>query len=108
MVVTRAKAPGTPPLTGGPLTSVKRGLSRSLTDGPPRRSGHFEARTAQIPKLTAQALVRSGFAAVIRVEVWVSSPEPAVGVFTPAGTCPGRFQRYFVIGYSDPGQNRLP
>ena len=41
----------------------------------------------------------------MRVEVWVSSPEPAVGVFTPAGTCPGRLRRHFVIGYADPGQN---
>ena len=29
-------------------------------------------------------------AASMRVEVWVSSPEPAVGVFTTAGTCQGR------------------
>jgi len=35
----------------------------------------------------------------------VASPEPAVGVFTPAGTCPGRLRRHFVIGYADPGQN---
>ncbi len=39
------------------------------------------------------------------VERWVASPEPAVGVFTPAGTCPGRLWRHFVIGYADPGQN---
>jgi hypothetical protein len=32
-------------------------------------------------------------------------PEPSVGVCTPAGTCPGRFQRHCVIGYADPGQN---
>ena len=25
----------------------------------------------------------------LRVEVWVSAPEPAVGVFTTAGTCQG-------------------
>jgi hypothetical protein len=36
---------------------------------------------------------------------WVSSPEPAVGVSTPAGTCPGRLRRHRVIGYADPGQN---
>ena len=35
----------------------------------------------------------------------VSSPEPAVGVFTSAGTRQGRFQRHFVIGYADPCQN---
>jgi hypothetical protein len=39
------------------------------------------------------------------VEVQVSSPEPAVGVFTPAGTCSGRLRRHYVIGYADPGQN---
>jgi len=27
-----------------------------------------------------------------RVEAWVASPEPAVGVFTPAGTCQGSAQ----------------
>jgi hypothetical protein len=35
----------------GPFTSVKGGLSRSLTDSSPRRSGHVGARMAQIPKL---------------------------------------------------------
>jgi hypothetical protein len=35
----------------------------------------------------------------------VASPEPAVGVFTPAGTCPGRLRRHCVIGCADPGQN---
>jgi hypothetical protein len=38
----------------------------------------------------------------MRVEVWVSSPEPAVGVFTAAGTCQGRLRRHFVIGYAAP------
>ena len=33
----------------------------------------------------------------MRVEVWVSSPEPAAGVFTTAGTCQGRLRRHFVI-----------
>jgi hypothetical protein len=28
----------------------------------------------------------------MRVEVWVSSHEPAVGVFTTAGTCQGRLR----------------
>ena len=35
----------------------------------------------------------------------MASPEPAVGVFTPAGTCPGRLRRHGVIGCADPGQN---
>jgi hypothetical protein len=33
----------------------------------------------------------------MRVEVWVASSEPAVGVFTTAGTCQGRLRRHFVI-----------
>ena len=31
-------------------------------------------------------------------EVRVASPEPAVGVFTTAGTCQGRLRRHCVIG----------
>ena len=38
----------------------------------------------------------------MRVEVWMASPEPAVGVFTPAGTCQGRLWRHFVIGCAAP------
>jgi len=42
----------------------------------------------------------------MREEVWVASPEPAVGVFTTAGTCQGRLWRSlrddFVIGYAAP------
>ena len=39
----------------------------------------------------------------MRVEVRVSSPEPAIGVFTTAGTCQGRLQRrHYVIGYAAP------
>jgi hypothetical protein len=30
----------------------------------------------------------------MRAEVWVSLPEPAVGVFTTAGTCQGRLRRH--------------
>jgi hypothetical protein len=33
----------------------------------------------------------------MREEVWVASPEPAVGVFTTAGTCQRRLRRHFVI-----------
>ena len=36
-----------------PLTPVTKGLSRTFTDGPSRRSGGMAAQTAQIPKLTA-------------------------------------------------------
>ena len=38
----------------------------------------------------------------MRVEVWAASPEPAVGVFTTAGTCQGRLRRHCVIGYAAP------
>ena len=38
----------------GPLTAVRIGLSRSLTDSPPRRSSPVEGRIAQIPKLIVQ------------------------------------------------------
>ena len=41
-------------------------------------------------------------------EVWVSSPEPAVGVFTTAGTCQGRLRRYCVIGSPTLDRTRLP
>ncbi len=41
----------------------------------------------------------------MRLEGWVASPEPAVGVFTAAGTCPGRPRRHCVIGFAAPGQN---
>jgi hypothetical protein len=32
-------------------------------------------------------------------------PRTPVGVFTPAGTRPGRLRRHYVIGCADPGQN---
>jgi hypothetical protein len=38
----------------------------------------------------------------MREEVRVSSPEPAVGVFTTAGTRQGRLRRHCVIGYAAP------
>jgi len=38
----------------------------------------------------------------MRVEMWVASPKPAVGVFTTAGTCQGRLRRHFVIGCAAP------
>ena len=38
----------------------------------------------------------------MREEVRVASPEPAVGVFTTAGTCQERLRRHFVIGYAAP------
>ena len=44
----------------------------------------------------------------MRVEVRVSSPEPAIGVFTTAGTCQERLRRHYVIGYAAPDRTRLP
>jgi len=39
-----------------PLTRVKTGLSRSLTDRPLCSSDRIEARTAQLPKLIVQKI----------------------------------------------------
>jgi hypothetical protein len=92
----------------GPLTPVTRGVSRSLTDSPRCRSGRMAARIAQIPKLIAP-LGKIGLAAEgMQVELWLASPEPAVGVFTPAGTCTGRLRRHCVIGCADLDRTRLP
>ena len=35
-------------------------------------------------------------------------PEPAIGVFTTAGTCQERLRRHYVIGYAAPDRTRLP
>jgi hypothetical protein len=40
--------------------------------------------------------------------VWVSSPEPAVGVFTTAGTCQVAPSASLVIGFAAPDRTRLP
>jgi len=62
----------------------------------------------RLPKLIVQ-LVKIGLASEgMRVEIGVASPEPAVGVFTPAGTCPGRLRRHCVIGCADLDRTRLP
>jgi hypothetical protein len=42
----------------GPLTPVTSGLSRSLAGTLHRRSGHVQARIAQIPKLTVRLPLR--------------------------------------------------
>jgi hypothetical protein len=36
----------------------------------------------------------------MQMEMMVPSSEPAVGVFTTDGTCPGRLWRHLVIGYA--------
>jgi hypothetical protein len=55
-----------------PLTPVTRGLSRSLADTPPRRSGPVAGRMAQIPKL------------IVRVRF----PSPAPVLRAQVGRCP--------------------
>ena len=92
----------------GPLAPVTKGLSRTFRGSPSRRSSHMTARTAQIPKLIVQ-LGEIGLAAEgVRVERRVASPEPAVGVFTPARTCPGRLRCHCVIGSPTLDRTRLP
>ena len=41
----------------------------------------------------------------VPMEWRMTFPEPAVGVFTPAGTWPRRLRRHCVIGCADPGPN---
>ena len=55
----------------GPLTPVTRGLSRSLADRPPRRSGRVEAWTAKIPKLTVPILLTRR--PLWRDQLWLAS-----------------------------------
>jgi len=83
-----------------PVSMGGKGQPRLLTEDEAsrRRSRHLQVTNDQrhrLPKLTVQALVRSGFAAVMRVEVWVSSPEPAVGGSVTPGTRQGRRVRPF-------------
>jgi len=63
------------------------------------------AMTGPIPKLTVQVVKIRLAAEGMRVELQVASPEPAVGLFTPAGACPRRLRRHFVISCAAPGQN---
>jgi hypothetical protein len=87
------------------LARVTRGQSQLLRVFEVGCTASSSAMICPIPKLTVQS-ARPGFPAVVmQVEVWAASPEPAVGVSTPAGTCPGRLRRHCVIGYADPGQN---
>jgi len=96
------------PGISGPLAPVTKGLSRTFRASPSRRSSHMTARTAQIPKLIVQ-LEEIGLAAEgVRVERRVASTEPAVGVFTPARTCPGRLRCQCVIGSPTLDRTRLP
>ena len=55
----------------------------------------------------AHLLIRGLPAGLACAWKWVSSPEPAVGVFTPAGTCQGRLRRHCVISCADPDRTRL-
>ena len=85
--------------------AINPGNEGFLTDSLARRLGHLTARAAQIPKLIVPGRQDWGVGSQHAGGNVGASPEPAVGVFTPAGTCPGRLWRHFVIGYADPGQN---
>jgi hypothetical protein len=92
----------------GRATAASHGHSRTVRRGV-RRSENQQVASQQrrrLPKLTVQ-LGEMGLAAEgMRVEMWGwPPPNPAVGVFTPAGTCPGRLRQHCVIGCADPGQN---
>ena len=94
-------------LSGG-ATADSHGLSRTPSRKQTRSSPGPQVTATQrhrLSELTVEVAEIGLSTAVMRTEVPVSSPEPAVGVFTPAGTCPGRLRRHFVIGYADPGQN---
>jgi hypothetical protein len=82
------------------LEGPGRGWSRSPTARPASRSNRRSWTALDVPDLATDQKVGS-----MREELWVSSPEPAAGVSTPAGTCPGRLRRHYVIGSADPGQN---
>ena len=88
-----------------PLTPVKTGVSRSLADNQLRRSGHTRALEGTDSQADSAAWENGLAAQGMRVEMRVASPEPAVEVFTPAGTYPGRLRRHCVIGCADPGQD---
>jgi hypothetical protein len=60
-------------------------------------AGALIRTTLNAIQVTTDQRVRS-----MREEVWVASPEAAVGVFTADGTCQGRLRRHFVIGCAAP------
>jgi hypothetical protein len=93
-----------------PERTSNRRRAQSLTDNTSRNPLFSESpgeRSAAPPTSQADSprSARLGAAVGMPVEIWVASPEPAVRVFTPAGTCPGRLWRHCVIGCADPGQN---
>ena len=90
------------------LATVKRGQSWLLRVFEVGCSATSSAAIYPIPKLTVQ-LMKIGLASEgMRVEMRVASLAPAVGVFTPAGTCPGRLRRHCVIGAPTLERTRLP
>lgn len=66
----------------------------ALTEGPYHDVIDYAQAGQQHAGLTNVMTQLAPPAAGIRLEVWVSSPEPTVGVFTPAGTCRGRLRRH--------------
>ena len=73
----------------------------------PVRNCHGQASTVSVDVRHRATIddTRPSQTAAMREEMWLASPEPAVGVFTPAGTCPGRLRHHCVIGYANSGQN---
>jgi hypothetical protein len=86
------------------LATVKRGQSLLLRVFEAGCSATLSAAIYPIPKLTVQ-LMKIGLASE---GMRVASLAPAVGVFTPAGTCPGRLRRHCVIGAPTLDRTRLP
>ena len=91
-----------------PLCGVFRpGVPHGRADHAPcsPRSGASVGSSLVPPRVADERARRGGTTGVrgIGVEARVASPEPAVGVSTRAGTCPGRLRRHCVIG--DAGQN---
>src|SRR5580692_1406238 len=85
-----------------------RGLCRSCPQALPPAPGWRSSDQADVAANWQDTPARRGVTTSVRgigVEARVASPEPAVGVSAPAGTCPGRLRRHYVIGYTDPGQN---
>src|ERR1017187_1388750 len=76
-----------------------RGLCRSCPQALPPAPGRRSSDQADVAANWQDTPARRGVTTGMRgrrVEVRAASPEPAVGVSTPAGTCPGRLRRHYV------------
>jgi hypothetical protein len=92
----------------GPLTPVTSGLSRSLADSRSSSSGRLNGPDGTDSQADSSDCKDRAGGRGMRVERWVASPEPAVGVFTPAGTCPGRLRRHCGSAAPTLDRTRLP